>query len=242
MKSDYKKRKPIIGIVSKNITVDEFYNWSWQRISNDIRYSINKNGGLVLGVLPQTIRKEFNRVDESENIKMTEEETSDILSMVNKCDGIILQGGISSHNYEEYIAKYCYDNDIPLLGICAGYNNIIRGLGGKTTKIDNVDVHDRPDLMYAHQCHVIDKASLFYSCVKEDILSVNSVHTYVGTVIPKELSIVALSDDKQVEVVEAKNKKFFMGVKYHPELLVDIDDKQNNIFKTFLNVCGKDIK
>lgn len=36
--------KPIIGIVSKNITIEEFYNWSWQRISNDVRYSINKIG------------------------------------------------------------------------------------------------------------------------------------------------------------------------------------------------------
>jgi gamma-glutamyl-gamma-aminobutyrate hydrolase PuuD len=242
VKNDDKKRKPIIGVVSKNITIDEFYNWSWQRISNDVRYSINKNGGLVLGILPQTTRKEFNRNDESENIKMSEGEIFDLLSMVDKCDGIVLQGGISSHNYEEYIAKYCYDNNIPLLGICAGYNNIIRGLGGKATRIDNVDVHDRPDLMYAHKCRVIDKESLFYNCVKEDVLSVNSVHTYVGTVIPEELSIIALSDDKQVEVVEAKGKKFFMGVKYHPELLVDIDDKQNNIFKTFLNICRSNIE
>ena len=47
-------KKAIIGIVSKNITVKEFYNWSWQRISDAVRYSINKNGGLVLGILPQT--------------------------------------------------------------------------------------------------------------------------------------------------------------------------------------------
>ena len=52
-------KKAIIGIVSKNITVEEFYNWSWQRISDAVRYSINKNGGLVLGILPQTQRKDF---------------------------------------------------------------------------------------------------------------------------------------------------------------------------------------
>ena len=38
--------KPIIGIISKNITIEEFFNWSWQRISNDVRYSVNKHGGL----------------------------------------------------------------------------------------------------------------------------------------------------------------------------------------------------
>ena len=57
--------------------------------------------------------------------------------------------------------------------------------------------------------------------------------------MPKELTAVALSDDGQVEVVEAKNKNFFMGIKYHPGLLVDIDEKQNNIFKKFIDTCAK---
>ena len=153
-------KKAIIGIVSKNITVEEFYNWSWQRISDAVRYSINKNGGLVLGILPQTQRKDFNQVDESENSKLSKQEIEDLHVLLKMCDGIVLQGGISSHNYEEYIAKYCYDNDIPLLGICAGYNNIIRGLGGKAELITNTQVHDRPDLKYAHNCIIKDKESL----------------------------------------------------------------------------------
>ena len=229
--------KPIIGIVSKNITVEEFYNWSWQRISNDIRYSINKNGGLVFGLLPQTLRKDFNRKDEPDNIEMPEDEIFDLTTLIKKCDGIILQGGISSHNYEEFIAKYCYQNDIPLLGICAGYNNIIRGLGGRAEKLSNVEVHDRPDKKYAHKCNVIDKQSLFYDIVKKTSFDVNSVHTYVGTTIPEELTVVAVSDDNQIEVVEAKNKKFFIGIKYHPELLVDDDLIQNKIFKRFVECC-----
>ena len=229
--------KPIIGIVSKNITIEEFYNWSWQRISNAVRYSVNKNGGIVVGILPQTLRKEFSREDETDNIKLSDTEIIDLIEIINKCDGIILQGGISSHNYEEFIAKHCYDNNIPLLGICAGYNNIIRGLGGKAEKIQNIDIHDRPDLKYAHKCEIIDKASLFYKIVKRKKFNVNSVHTYVGTKIPKELTIVAVSDDNQVEVVEAKNKTFYIGIKYHPELLVDEDSIQNEIFKVFIESC-----
>lgn len=227
-------KKAIIGIVSKNITVEEFYNWSWQRISDAVRYSINKNGGLVLGILPQTQRKDFNQVDESENSKLSKQEIEDLRVLLKMCDGIVLQGGISSHNYEEYIANYCYDKDIPLLGICAGYNNIIRGLGGKAELITNTQVHDRPDLKYAHNCIIKDKESLFYNIVKQEKFAVNSVHTYIGTKIPKKLSIVAYSDDGQVEVVEAKDKKFLIGVKFHPELLVDEEDKFNDIFKTLI--------
>lgn len=229
----------VIGVVSKNITIEDFYNWSWQRISNDVRYSINKNGGLVMGILPQTSRKVFNQEDEHENVKLTAQEKTDLAFFINQCSGIVLQGGISSHNHEEFIAKYCYENDIPLLGICAGYNNMIRGLGGSAEKIQNVDIHDRPDLKYAHKCKVVDKNSLFAKIVKEETFDVNSVHTYVGTKIPKQLSIVAVSDDNQVEVVEAKDKKFYIGIKYHPELLVDDDKKQNEIFKQFVKICGR---
>lgn len=230
--------KPIIGIVTKNITVEEFYNWSWQRISNDVRYAINKNGGIALGIMPQTKRKKFNQEDEPENVKLSNKEISDLKTILNKCDGIVLQGGVSSHNYEEFIARYCYENNVPLLGICAGYNNIIRGLGGKAEKITDTQKHDRPDLQYAHKCIIKDKQSLFYNIIGSEEFDVNSVHTYIGTKIPRELAVIAVSDDNQVEVVEAKYKSFYIGVKYHPELLVDEDAKQNEIFKTFIKICS----
>lgn len=229
-------KKPLIGIVSKNITCDDFFNWQWQRISEHIRYSLIKNGASVIGILPQCNSSDFNRKDESELKNMSASEKSMLNDIINNCDGIILQGGISSHYYEEYIAKYCYEKNIPLLGICAGFNNIIRALGGTTKKLDNDD-HDRPDLQYSHDCIITDKNSLYYSIVKSDKFMVNSVHSYIADIVPSVLSIIAKSDDNQVEVIESKNKTFFMGVKYHPELLVDIDEKQNNIFKTFVKKC-----
>ena len=48
------------------------------------------------------------------------------------------------------------------------------------------------------------------------------------------LKIPLYYDDGQVEVVEAKYKKFLIGVKFHPELLVDEEDKFNDIFKTLI--------
>ena len=57
--------------------------------------------------------------------------------------------------------------------------------------------------------------------------------------IPSELSVVAVSDDGQTEVVEAKNKRFFVGIKYHPELLAKIDEKQKRIFERFVDECKK---
>ena len=67
-------KKSVIGIVSKNITIEDFFGWSWQRVSNDVRYAVYKNGGLVFGLMPQTTRKVFNQLDESENVELTLQE------------------------------------------------------------------------------------------------------------------------------------------------------------------------
>lgn len=230
--------KPVIGIITKFFNQDTYYGWSWQRISNNLRYTLNKNGALVMGILPQPKTLMFQERDEHDERLITDEEKQDILHFIKMCDGIILQGGMNSCYYEEFVAKYCYENDIPTLGICAGYNTMIRALSGTTKRLDNKD-HEKPFDTYAHGVKVIDKKSIYYSIVKEESFQVNSIHLYIADKLPDCLKTVAISDDNQVEVIEAPDKKFYMGIKYHPELLCDLDKKQNDIFVAFINACKK---
>ncbi len=230
--------QPVIGIVTKYFNQDTFYGWSWMRISNNLRYALIKNGANVLGILPQAKRLSFQEMDEHDETVMDEEEKSNFIKFLNLCDGIVLQGGLNSCYYEEFTAQYCYQNDIPLLGICAGYNTIIRALGGTTRKLDSSD-HEKPFEKYVHGLTVTDENSLFYSIVKEKEFMINSIHQYIGDIIPSSLKVVAKSSDGQVEVVEGVNKKFYMGIKYHPELLCDEDKKQNDIFTAFIKACEK---
>ena len=72
------------------------------------------------------------------------EEKENLIAQLKLCDGVILQGGAETDNYEIVIAKYCYENDVPILGICAGQNNIARALGGTIYKIPNPEKHDKP--------------------------------------------------------------------------------------------------
>lgn len=232
---------PIIGIVTKYFNLDTYYGWSWMRISNNLRYALTKNGAVVTGILPQSETIEFQACDEHDDRVMNENEKSKFIAFLDTCDGVILQGGMNSCYYEEFTAQYCYEHDIPLLGICAGYNTIIRALGGTTRKLSDSDIslHEKPFDTYAHDVIVTDETSLYYSIVKEKKFKINSIHQYVGDVLPDTLSVVAKSDDGQIEVVEAKNKKFFMGIKYHPELLINLDKKQNDIFVAYINACKK---
>lgn len=59
-------------------------------------------------------------------------------------------------------------------------------------------------------------------------------------ILPK-LDKVAFCEDGYADVIESKDKKFYIGVRFHPESLYTIDENMNNIFKKFIEVCNKNL-
>ena len=226
------ENKTIIGIVSKHYAtyktnkIDTF-------IRDEVKQAIFDNGATAIGILPTVAEINYCGDDWKDNLSI--EERENLITQLNLCDGIILQGGAETDNYEIIIAKYCYDNNIPILGICAGQNNIARALGGTTYKIPNPEKHNKSFDDYVHSIN-IDKASKFYDIVKTDIMEVNSRHKNTINECPG-LDKVAFCEDGYPDVVEAKNKDFYIGVRFHPESLYKIDENHNMIFKEFIKVC-----
>lgn len=226
--------KPIIGIASKHYAtyktnkIDTF-------VRDEVKQAIFDNGGIAIGILPTEAQINYSADEWKENL-LTEEKEN-LIAQIKLCDGIILQGGIETDNYEIIIAKYCYDNDIPILGICAGQNNIARALGGTTYKISNPEKHNKSLDEYVHNIK-IDKNSKFYNIVKATKMRVNSRHKRTIKDSPM-LDKVAFCEDGYPDVIESKNKKFYIGIRFHPESLYKKDEKMNNIFNEFINVCKK---
>ena len=128
--------------------------------------------------------------------------------------------------------NYCGDNWKDNL---SGQNNIARAIGGTTYKIPNPDKHDKSFDEYVHNIK-IDESSKFYNIVKTTEMMVNSRHKRTIKDCPM-LDKVAFCEDGYPDVIEAKNKKFYIGVRFHPESLYAKDEKMNKIFKEFINVC-----
>lgn len=230
-------KKPVIGIVGKHVDL-EWYGWQAISISDSIRFVLLSMNAVPLGILPTTQNMVINETATGDARKLSPEEEADLIVLINLCDGLILQGGIHSQYYEEFIAKYCFDNDIPILGICAGFNTLILGVGGNIVKSGNLEIHNRPDLKYAHEIKIDRKSNLFNIVQKEKLL-VNSIHEHLAEDIGN-LKATAFSDDGTIEAVEAESKAFYLGVKFHPEILQD-DDCMMNIFKKFLEICKQRI-
>ena len=233
-------KKPIIGIVSKpNIFCDNKL-FTQQIIYDGVRNSILRNNGLAIGILPTKIAIKFCESDEIiDKPNFSQDELNDLYCLINRCDGIIIQGGLSSDDYEIKAAKYAIDHDIPILGICAGFNNIIRAMGGNVFTIKN-SIHNSEDGSVVHK-NIIKEDTLLYDILKTKEIGVNSIHTmFAKEENIKNLEISAFSSDGYVEAVELKNKKFCLGVKWHPELMID-NDKMNDIFKYFIRICKEKV-
>lgn len=231
-----KENKVVIGIVAKhdpsNSGCEKIY------ITDATKQAVFDNGGIAIGILPTEKEVNYKGNINIWNDELNDIEKENLISQIEICDGIILQGGLEMDNYEFVVARYCYDNNIPILGICAGQNAIAKALGGTAYKIFNPEKHN-VSRNYVHNIK-IDKNSKFYSIVGSDEIMVNSLHTNTIGECPK-LDKVAFCEDGYADVIEAKDKDFYIGVRFHPEDLYNKDKKINHIFERFIEICGNKI-
>lgn len=226
--------KPVIGIVAKHYCQDKKRLETF--IRDEVEQAIFDNGGVAIGILPPNEDKIVAKDDWCENLTTTEKQN--LYAQIALCDGIILQGGGFADEYECFIAKYCHDYDIPILGICAGKHNMVRALGGKIGKLDT-NFHDS-DQEYVHSIHIKRDSKAFQIFGKEEIM-VNSRHMrYSIDVGP--LQITAISSDKVDEIVEDDKSIFYVGVQFHPESLYKKDENMQKIFTYFISVCESNNK
>ncbi len=230
--------KPVIGIVAKPGYKDEHDIWNRMDIVDELRLLVVQNGGIALVILPTENTMTFNDNDIKDETKLSEQEIKDLNQIVNMCDGIILQGGLVSCNYEIEIAKKAIELDIPLIGICAGFNNILRAIGTDVI-YDKTKSHDYYDINYRHNVNIIKDTKL-WEISEQEKMQVNSIHEMLATqeLVKPFATISSTSDDGFVESFELNNKRFVLGIKWHPELMLN-EEFTNRLFKRFVDECKK---
>ena len=229
-------KRPIIGIIGK--VQPQYGKDIWHRIDevDEIRYLLVKNGGTAIMLLPTQETLKFNDNDIKDESVLSTEDINELYRQIDLCDGFILQGGLYSSNYEIEMAKRIIELDKPLIGICAGFNNLLRALGTDVIE-DNTKSHDIYDKNYRHDINIFKDTKL-YNLINKEKYKVNSIHTMIA---PKEnvenyAKISSLSNDGLVESFELSNKRFILGIKWHPELMLE-DEFTKNLFKKFIEEC-----
>ena len=150
-----------------------------------------------------------------------------LIESIKLCDGIILSGGDNLQENDLLLIEYLYKKNIPTLGICLGMQAM--SLYFSNNKEINIDNH-LSNNKYVHYININTK-SLLYKILNKERILVNSRHK--SAIKDTQLTVSAKSDDFVIEAVEDINKKFFLGVEWHPESLND--DNTNKLFEYFAN-------
>jgi putative glutamine amidotransferase len=129
--------------------------------------------------------------------------------------------------------------DLPVLAICRGVQILNVQHGGtlvqhlESTKRHRVKTPDNPGLP-AHKVDVVPGTKLAAIAGEQLTLDVNSRHHQAIGILGGGLQVSARDpEDGTIEGVERPDKRFVVGVQWHPENQSATDERQAKLFRAF---------
>ena len=132
--------------------------------------------------------------------------------------------------FEHAITLGALEADIPVLGICGGQQLLHVILGGTLIQhipdeVADALAHEQPNPrdQPGHRIEVV-KGTLLHRIVGAEWLDVNSAHHQAVKDHPDGVVVNAFSQDGVFEGIEAPDRRFCVGVQWHPEFAISSGD------------------
>lgn len=202
------------------------------------RRTIQLAGGFVIPIV-QVQDVDYYDTKFNEYRELSELEKKSIDNYLDMVDGVLFPGGHKITPFDVYLLRRCIERDIPTLGICLGmqlmscYNEYFEVYRNES----DINHYQDSDLGFAHKV-LIKKDSTLYKILEKEELMVNSFHNYHVS-IDNQYIVTANSEDGYIEGIELPNKKFHMGIQWHPEISYEFDEDSKKIINYFIEVCKK---
>jgi len=138
------------------------------------------------------------------------------------------------------VVEQALKRDMPLLGICAGMQELACVAGAKMTR--NVHKHHNTTIdhrrgmtaeQYAHEV-MVEPGTRLAQIVGAGKLEVNTAHQEAVVSVPKDMTISARSPDGVIEAIELPKHKFALGVQWHPEFFRDAGNPHRKVFEALI--------
>lgn len=125
------------------------------------------------------------------------------------------------------LVKY-FEDKIPILGVCLGFQGIVEAMGGKI-------VHAKA-LMHGKSCEIkVDPDDKLFADMPEKITVARYHSLAADKNLPEELKIIATASDGEIMAVSHKEHRLY-GVQFHPESVMTKYGKR--ILRNFLSLAG----
>lgn len=181
--------------------------------------------------------------------------------ILERLDGIVLSGGLDispalyggpphptihgssleRDEFEAELVRRALDRDMSILAICRGMQliNVVQG-GGIVQDIpsdvgDTVS-HNDPERLRNAIAHpvTIDPGSHLHRLVGREAINVNSFHHQAIGTLGRDISVVSRALDQVVEGMEMPDRRFVVGVQWHPESLWPLGPPFSTLFNALV--------
>jgi putative glutamine amidotransferase len=128
------------------------------------------------------------------------------------------------------LARWAYEDNLPILGICRGQQLLNVALGGSlyqdlrhqgVTEVEHAEAHGRGRTAMIHQVR-LDPDSRLAQLIDETSLDVNSLHHQAVKSVAPRLRVTGKSDDGVIEALESEDRRFLIAVQWHPEEIDEV--------------------
>lgn len=191
------------------------------------------------------------------------DDMDELNQLFEMCDGLLLTGGhdVGPDVYnapvsekcgvscklrdrmEEYLLGKALEGDKAVLGICRGIQFMNAYMGGDLYQDlpsefeSNVEHHMCPPYdVKAHDVKVLENTKLA-DIIGGGIHPVNSYHHQAIKNLAPGVEPMAYSEDGLVEAISAKDKKFIIGIQWHPEFSYEVNEDSVKLVKAFVDAC-----
>lgn len=148
------------------------------------------------------------------------------------------------------LMQLAVEMDKPVLGVCRGYQVLNVVLGGtlyqdiNTQLKSSVHIEHRRDtpeehVKAIHKVNVIRDTPLYTFSEGLQQIGVNTLHHQAVKKLAEPLRSMATADDGVIEAAYHPEKRFVMGVQWHPEYLGLEDSVSEKIFCAFVDACAQ---
>ena len=152
-----------------------------------------------------------------------------ILKEKDKVTGIILSG--SNLKYSSKLCACSINNniisllefDVPILGICFGYQTLGIVFGGNVKSLDK--------MVNAKKKTKLKKSRIFKGMKNEEIFKY--MHGDYIDIVPNSFKVIARTSNRLIQGIEHREREIY-GVQFHPENSGKVGEK---LLKNFIKIC-----
>lgn len=233
--------RPVIGITLDSEAPGGYSNLPWYALRENYADAVAAAGGLPLP-LPHKPDRAAEYLDLIDGLVITGgafDVDPSLFGAGERHPTVITKDRRTA--FELAVTRGAIERDLPVLGICGGQQLLHVVLGGQLIQhipdeVPEALAHEQPNPRDEPGHSVAVKpGTLLHRIVGTERLDVNSAHHQAAKGEPDGVIINAVAPDGVIEGIEAVDRKFCIGVQWHPEYGVSAGDAA--IFQAFIKAA-----